>query len=295
MAFNSFLFFQLRLCKEIPQLFVESLHLFLSEQVTSNLDTNKLKLIKYFLKFIPLANDYYCAFFQHIPKQIAYLLHNISFLPVLSDNNTDAIRLRKPYECMVIENYESLADLMPLDSIQKILSRYFIHPYLYNTTKSIEEKCLTIKQLVNLGVKKFDFDDLLCLLNANFNLCQTIDSSQLHSLTRWLRTCEEFSFKLNPTELNKFYAGLKKIKIIPLANSDNGSGKELCTLDSTHVVYFPIFDYDKHNLNRNILKLIENELNLIDLEFLNIDYNSSLIKFTASLGECFYFILWPNN
>ncbi len=209
-------------------------------------------------------------------------MHGIEFLPVLTDNGE--IEFKRPYQCTIIENYEGLFDLMPLYSIQKVLSRYFIHPYLFNSTNTNEDKQLAIKQLVSLGVKKFDLDDLLSLLNANFNLSQDIDSAQMENITKWLQLCEEFSSKLSSNELSKFLHDLKRIKFIPLVSSHER--KELFAFESVQTVYFPIFDYDKYNLNRDILKLIENELCLIDLNSLAIDYNSSLIKFIAHMGEC---------
>jgi hypothetical protein len=201
----------------------------------------------------------------------------------MNDNDINAqLVLKKPHECILMSNYAKISELLPFNLIQTYLSRYFIHPFMYESSKSPEENDYITKLMINLGVKQFDVDDLVCLLKNVFNL-NKIDNPT--TITKWLTICEEFYLKLNSTNASRFLNELKKIKFIPCSNDVDMGLFSLDTLNHESI-YFPIFDYDRYNVNKVILSLIQNELNLIDLTCLAIDYNSSLVKFLANLGMC---------
>ena len=263
------------LANEFPQLFIDAFSSFLN--FYSKKINDKITIIRAYLKFIPFDLEVSSDFFQHIPKRIIQLVHNMEILPVLNEQN-DLI-LKKPYECIFIKD-KHIQELLSCNLLNNYLGRHYLDPKLYlHDDGSVDDHML--KLLLKLGVQQLQIDDVINIIKIIFS-SQTVNfnhaSEWLVILNNYLQTNSELNNKIVLNEI-------RRLKFIPLVNSN-----VLANLEKA--IYFPYkFRNTNEVVNDNIIYLtniIESELNIIDTNRLlcleNDGLNDCLVNLLNTLG-----------
>lgn len=250
------------LVEEIPQLFVDSINLFIQNYKSTNIVNG----IKYFLKFIPNTNEI-SGFFHHIPSTIFALLRNQSFIPILEIQS-----LKKPIECVILST-DDTDGLLTTTLIKEYLQKYYVNPSLFENNKNL------IKLLLNMGVRQLSVLDVISIMEVLYsqsNSYQNYHKIEDSNITKWILLLKRMmlkSFHLNDEDNVKFL--IKQLYIILLSNNKNN----LTCLGAHKNIYFQI-------QSKNSNELFNDDLNFIDINAYPIE-NS---KQQAELIEFFEYL-----